>query len=355
MSEVEERTSRSRRPGGTDVARLAGVSQKTVSRVFNGERYVTDEVRERVLAAARELGYRPNRAARALKLERNHRIGVVSLGTALFGPSSLLVALERAARNTGYALTIVNTFEEERGSIAGAVQSLLEEGVDAIVLSEPIDEGEAPLDVDVPVVTIGRAPSVYAPTVLSVIEEEGGDPSGDAVRHLLSLGHTTVHHLAGPQRWWAARGRMEAWRRVLEEAGAAVPPYVEGDWTPQSGYRLGQQLARDGDVSAVFVANDDMAIGLMRALGEAGRRVPEDVSLVGFDDIPVAAYLSPGLTTVRSENEMLATVGLRRLVDHLEDPDAPPAPFPGPMYRLILRESTARFRSRARKGVKRMA
>lgn len=330
-----------RRPGSTDVAKLAEVSQKTVSRVFNGERYVTDEVRERVFDAARRLGYRPNRAARALKLERSHRIGVVSLGSALFGPSSLLVSLERAARDTGYALSIVNTLEGARGSIAEAVQSLLGEGVDAIVLSEPIDEGEASLRVEVPVLTIGRAPSIVAPVVLTVLEEEGGDLAEPAVRHLLSLGHTTVHHLAGPQRWWAAQDRLGSWRRALENAGAPVPEPLEGDWTPGSGYRLGRELARDGAVTAVFVANDDMAIGLMRALAEAGRRVPEEVSVVGFDDIPVAAYLTPPLTTVRPDNSMLAEVGLRRLLDHLKNAESAPVPLPAPMYQLMVRASTA--------------
>ena len=329
-----------RRPGSTDVARLAGVSQKTVSRVFNGERYVTDDVRERVLAAARDLGYRPNRAARALKLERTHRIGVVSLGSGLFGPSSLLVALERAARDTGYSLSIVHTLEGARGSLAEATQRLLAEGVDAIILSEPIDEGEAPPRVDVPVLTIGRAPAVEAPVVLTVLETEGGDLAGEAVRHLLGLGHRTVHHIAGPDRWWAARERQDAWRRALLAAGAPVPEPLAGDWSPEAGYELGKRLAADPSVTAVFAANDDMAIGLMRALAEAGRRVPEDVSVVGFDDIPVAAYLSPPLTTVRPDNVLLATVGLQRLIAHLKDPDSAPVPFPAPMYELKVRGST---------------
>lgn len=329
------------RPGSTDVAKLAGVSQKTVSRVFNGERYVTDEVRARVLDAARRLGYRPNRAARALKLEHNYRIGVVSLGSALWGPSTLLVGLERAARNTGYSLSIVNTLEGTRGATAEAVQQLLAEGVDAIVLVEPIDEGEAPVRIDVPVLTVGRAPSVAAPVVLTVLEEEGGDLTDLAVRHLLSLGHHTVQHIAGPQQWWAAEKRLESWQAALENAGAPVPEPVVGDWTPASGYEAGRRLLERDGVTAVFAANDDMAIGLLRACAEAGVRVPEDVSVVGFDDIPAAAYLNPPLTTIRPDNALLAAVGLQRLLDHLKDPDAPPIPFPQSMYELMIRRSTA--------------
>jgi len=338
----------SRRPGGTDVARLAGVSQKTVSRVFNNEPYVGDQVRRRVLEAARQLGYRPNLAARALQSGRTHRIGVASLGSALFGPATLLVALERAARQTGYALSIVNTFEDEQGSLADALLNLLAQDVDAIVLLEAIDEGETSLAVDVPVLMLGRAPLVSAPKVLTVDAGEAGDPAEDVVRHMLALGHATVHHVAGPLRWWAARERLDGWQRVLKEEGRTVPSYVEGDWTAASGYRAGQELARDPEVTAVFVANDDMAIGVLRALQESGLHVPRDVSLVGFDDIPPAAYLSPALTTVRPDNTMLATVGLQRLVGFLQNPEASPVLLPAPMHQLMLRESTGRRREPGR-------
>ena len=154
MSEGERsggasRQSRQRHPVGADVANLAGVSQKTVSRVINGERYVKEEVRLRVLQAAQELGYRRNSAARALNSGRTQRIGLVSLGSTLHGPASMLFELERAARSTGYSLSVVTTFEGDPAGVAGAIDSLLTEGVDGIVLSEPIDEGEnVRLDID---------------------------------------------------------------------------------------------------------------------------------------------------------------------------------------------------------------
>ena len=136
-----------RRPAGTAVARLAGVSQKTVSRVFNNEPKVSEETRARVLAAARQLGYRPNGAARALLTGRHDRIGVVSLGTAHYGPSSLLVALERAARLANYSLIVANSFDDDVSGVKAAVDNLLFQGVDAIILSEPIDDGEGPITV----------------------------------------------------------------------------------------------------------------------------------------------------------------------------------------------------------------
>lgn len=331
-----------RRPASTDVARLAGVSQKTVSRVFNNEPNVTEGTRNRVHAAARQLGYRPNGAARALLTGRTYRIGVVSLGTAYFGPSTLLVALQRAARGTSYTLSIANTFEADPIGVAAAADDLLSEGVEAIILSEPIDDGGEPLEVDVPVLTLGAAPVVRAPVVLAVHASEGGDAAAEATRYLLGLGHPTVHHIAGPRRWWAARERMGNWRAALASADARVPEPMEGDWSPGSGFRIGQTLARDRDVTAIFAANDDMAIGAIHALREAGRRVPEDVSVIGFDDIPVAAHVSPPLTTFRSDNVALAATSFRYLTDYLADPRTPPTPPPVHTHELIIRSSTAR-------------
>ncbi len=331
-------------PRSVDVARLAGVSQKTVSRVFNDEPYVSAEVRRRVLEAAEQLGYRRNNAARALASGRTRSIGVITLGTALYGPASLLMGVERSVRDTGYALRVVNTMEGDPAGIAGAVDSLLDQGVDGIVVSEPIDEGGADGDVtlraDVPVLVLGAPPLTTATTMLTA--GDGADAMArTATGHLLDLGHETVHHLAGPQLWFAARGRLEGWRATLTAHGRDVPPVVEGDWSAASGYRAGRLLAEDDDVTAVFAANDDMAIGLIRALTEAGRRVPEDVSVVGFDDIPVAAYVTPPLTTMRQPFDAVAQEGLKRLVHSIENPDAAPLPSSDPPVDLIIRSSTA--------------
>lgn len=333
---------RRRPPGSTDVARHAGVSQKTVSRVMNGEPYVSAEVRDRVLAAARELGYRRNTAARALNLGRFHRIGVAWLGSALYGPASQLVALERRARGTSYALSVVSTFEGESGSIMGAVESLLDQGVDGIVLCEPIDEGqELRIDPDVPVLSFGPIPGLEGPRVVVAGAAGSYDAGRLATEHLLGLGHPTVRHVAGPSRWYAARDRVRGWRHALAAAGAAEPEPIEGDWSPASGYEAGRRLAADPEVSAVFVANDEMAIGVLRAMAEAGRAVPEDVSVVGVDDIPPAAYLTPPLTTVRQDFEALADHGLGLLISEIENATEPATPHDVPV-RFVPRRSTAR-------------
>ncbi|WBO68560.1 LacI family DNA-binding transcriptional regulator [Streptomyces camelliae] len=340
MAQGEVRSGSAAAPRGVDVARHAGVSQKTVSRVFNGERYVSEDVRRRVLEAAEELGYRLNSAARALASGRTHSIGVVTLGTALYGPASLLIGIERAARDVGYALRVVNTLEGDPGGIAGAVEHLLEQGVDGIVVSEPIDEGAVSLSVDVPVLVLGSpAPFAGPRTVSAGVGAEL--PAREATRHLLGLGHRVVHHLAGPQRWFAARDRLAGWRAALAERGRDQPPVIEGDWSAASGYAAGHELASDRDLTAVFAANDDMAIGLIRALTEAGLRVPEDVSVIGFDDTPVSAYVTPPLTTVRQPFDAVAREGLRLLVHAIEKPDTELPPANDPPVELVLRASTA--------------
>ncbi|MFG6197048.1 LacI family DNA-binding transcriptional regulator [Nonomuraea sp. JJY05] len=333
---------RRRPPSSTDVAALAGVSQKTVSRVLNGEPYVTEEVRERVLAAARELGYRRNTAARALHLGRFHRIGVASIGSSLYGPSSLLVALERQARELGYAVAVAYTGEGE--GLTSAVESLLAQGVDAVVVSDPIDDPinggqDLRIDPEVPVLSFRPVPGLDGPRVV-VTGASGVDAGRQATEHLLGLGHATVWHVAGPHRWWAARDRARGWREALAAAGAPEPPAPEGDWSPASGYAAGRVLAADPRVTAVFVANDDMAIGVLRALAEAGRPVPDEVSVVGMDDIPAAAYLSPPLTTIRQDFEAIARHGLALLAAEIERRPGEPALGDRPAH-LVVRRSTA--------------
>ncbi|WP_042406680.1 LacI family DNA-binding transcriptional regulator [Streptacidiphilus carbonis] len=327
-------------PRSADVAQMAGVSRKTVSRVFNDEPYVSADVRRRVLKAAEQLGYRLNNAARVLASGRTRSIGLVTLGIAGYGVASLRVSIERAIRDAGYTLRVVGTREGDQGDIASAVDSLLEQGVDGIVISEPVDEGEIALRVDVPVLFLG-APAVFA-TSRTVTSGVGSELLGRAAtEHLLDLGHATVHHVAGPQRWYAAKDRLEGWRAALKERGKTAPPYIEGDWSAASGYAAGRELASDPTVTAVFASGDDMAIGVIHALREAGRRVPQDVSVVGFDDNPVYAFVAPPLTTVRQPFNAAAQEGVRLLVHAIERPDEDLPAASVPPVELIVRSSTA--------------
>src|SRR6187549_2418607 len=300
-----------------DVAKLAGVSHQTVSRVINDSAHVRPETRRRVLAAMRQLDYRPNPAARALVTGRSHTLGVVSFDTTLYGPASTLFAIEQAAHAAGYFITIVSLHALDRPSVMGAIERLRVQGVDGILVISP-QEGAAEalvnLPADIPLVAVEAGPAGSVPVV--AVDQFGGAES--ATRLLLDLGHRTVHHLAGPRDFVEAQQRVEGWRSTLTTAGVEAPPFVHGDWSPRSGYELGRRLAEDPDVTAVFVANDQMALGFLRALHERGRAIPGSVSVVGFDDIPEAQYFTPPLTTVRQDFGAMGRSALRLMLDVME-------------------------------------
>ncbi|MEY9988940.1 DNA-binding LacI/PurR family transcriptional regulator [Streptomyces sp. V4I8] len=347
-------------PRAVDVAQRAGVSQKTVSRVFNGERYVSDDVRRRVLEAAEELGYRLNSAARALASGRTRTIGVVTLGTALYGPASLLIGIERAARDARATRSGCTTrWRATRKASPGPWSPCSNRAwTGSSYPNRSTRERRETTDPSPSASTCRSSSSVPAtfggPRAVAV---GGGaeSPARAATEHLLDLGHVTVHHLAGPQRWFAARDRLEGWRAALSARGRQQPLVLKGDWTAASGYAAGRELASAGDVTAVFAANDDMAIGLIRALTEAGLRVPGDVSVVGFDDIPVSAYVTPPLTTMRQPFDAVAREGLRLLVQAIEKPDAEPEPVNDPPVELVVRASTAPPAENASAGGRRSA
>ncbi|HEY8480915.1 MAG TPA: LacI family DNA-binding transcriptional regulator [Spirillospora sp.] len=290
-----------------DVAAMAGVSAMTVSRVLNAPEKVRPQTRARVVAAMRALDYRPNSAARVLATGRSGVLGVVSFDTTLYGPASTLFSIEQAAREHDYTVSIVSLSSLNRRTIGEGVKRLRGQSVDGIMVVAPHEsaaEGLRELPSDTPLVAVGASVDVPFP-VVAVDHRAGAER---VVRHLLSLGHETVVHLAGPADWVDASGRVEGWRAALEAAGRAAPPPPAGDWSARSGYELGRRIAADPEVTAVFAANDAMALGLLRALREAGRDVPGDVSVVGFDDVPEAAYFPPPLTTVRQN---FAEVGRR--------------------------------------------
>ncbi|MDG4764538.1 LacI family DNA-binding transcriptional regulator [Solwaraspora sp. WMMD406] len=301
----------------TDVARLAGVSHQTVSRVLNDHPNVREQTRLRVRAAIAELGYRPNRAARALVTGRSQVIGVVAQNSTLYGPASLLAAFEQAAGAAGFAVNVGSVRSLDRQSIAGVVDRHLDQRVAGLVVIAPVvSAGEAVEQVPagVPLVTIDGDPE--RTTALVTVDQAAGARA--ATRCLLDAGHSTVWHVSGPADWFDSAGRISGWERTLREAGAEVPPVVPADWSAASGYRAGQMLARMRDVTAVFAANDHLALGILRALSERGRRVPDEVSIVGFDDVPEAAYFTPPLTTVRPDFDAVAKASLALLLRQIE-------------------------------------
>jgi DNA-binding LacI/PurR family transcriptional regulator len=324
-----------------DVARLAGVSHQTVSRVLNEHPNVRQETRLRVLEAMQALNYRRNLAARTLVTRRSGTLGVVGFETTLFGPASMLYGIEDAARTAGYFVTVASIRTLERRSVLEAVDRLCQQSVEGIIAIAPksavtnaliqVPSGLASVGVG------GGADDDAVPTVR--IDNAAG--ARLATQHLLDLGHSTVHHVAGPPDWPEARERLEGWRGTLYAAGAPVPPVESGSWSAQSGYEQGQALARDPHVTAIFCGNDQIALGVLRALQEAGRRVPRDVSVVGFDDMPDSGYFLPPLTTIHQDFAELGRRSLAVLLDQLKQSTerAPDHVLLSP--ELVVRASTA--------------
>lgn len=340
---------RPRRPAVmADVGRLAGVSHQTVSRVINGSRHVSPDTRERVLAAMSELGYRPNSIARALVTGRTQTLGVVNLDTTLYGPASTLFGIERAAHDAGYFIIIASLRTVDRESMMEAIDRLRRHGVDgilAIVSEMEAAEALQHAPEGVPLVAVEAGPETGIPVV--AVDQRLGATM--AVEHLLELGHHTVHHLAGPLSSPEAQQRATAWRASLEAAGAIAPEPLIGDWSARSGYELGRRLARDRSATAVFVANDQMALGVLRAMHEAGRRIPEELSVVGFDDVPESPYFTPPLTTVRQDFGEVGSRALRVLVATIDAATTGSVTPSGSLVppEFVIRESTVSVRGPA--------
>ena len=321
-----------------DVAKHAGVSQKTVSRVVNRAPHVRPEVRDKVTRAIEELGYRPNLAAQVLARERTHTIGVLASGSRLFGPTRRLLGLEQAARRHGYTMALATLPDMSSASVAQGIEDLLARGVEGVVIEVPSHLMELDALARLPVVTSAGWIAGLPRQAVVDVDQEG--ISARMTEYLLSLGHETVWHVAGPRAWDAAQHRVAGWRSALKVAGRRVPRVAYGDWSARSGYEHGRKLAERDDVTAVFAGNDHMAMGILRAFGEAGRQIPLDVSVAGFDDVPEAEYQMVPLTTVAVDAEGAAERILAELMRMIEGEPPPDKPI----YLgadLVIRRSTA--------------
>ncbi|GFZ93434.1 LacI family DNA-binding transcriptional regulator [Nesterenkonia alkaliphila] len=295
-----------RAPSMIDVARRAGVSHQTVSRALNSPEALRSDTLARVQRAMRELGYRRNSQARALKTRRTGLIGVVSPGDVSFGPNRMTLAIEQACRERGFATALSVVRDAQQQTVESTLDFFLGYGIEAVVVIAPI-----PTVADAAKQLSRRMPVVMVTSGLSPAEEQnvvGIDQQMGArlaVQHLVELGHRRIAHLAGPGDWYDARGRIAGWQEVLIESGLDPTLRVSSPgWGAEHGYQAAQQLLdQDAALDAVFVSNDYMALGAVRAMEDAGLRVPEDISVVGFDDVDAAAYFAPALTTVRQPFE----------------------------------------------------
>jgi DNA-binding LacI/PurR family transcriptional regulator len=330
--------SNARLPRLEDVAGRAGVSHQTVSRVINKHPNVSKATRERVEAAIAELGYRRNTMARSLVTRRSQTIGVLASELSQFGPANTLLGVEQAARDAGYFVSIAALKSVNREAIFDALGHFLDQSVDGIVVSVPHSEtllALTEMKPGVPLVAVGSRGN-DAVSGAMVDQQRGAEL---AVQHLIDQGHRRIAHVAGPQDWIDAIARAEGWSQTLRAAGLDSDLLMEGDWSAGSGYEIGRKLAAERSATAIFVGNDQMALGLLRAFNEAGVRVPDDVSVVGFDDQPESGYFTPPLTTVRQDFEELGRRCMDLMLSAVGDGEGARSTVVEPV--LVVRSSTS--------------
>lgn len=321
-----------------DVARLSGVSYQTVSRVINNHPYVSDETRQRVQAAIDTLGYRPSKAATRLAAKSSKTIAIILYGGWFHGPVQIALNMEIAAQNSGLDVILINITEAQK-QLTAALQHVNDWVVDGILLILPVqglpfDEIQA-ICGTTPIIQIDSQRGLEIPSV--VLDDYSGVVQ--SMNYLIEMGHTQFCEIAGPQNWFSAQTRHQACVDVLAERGLPPPPWVAANWSASGGYRAMKKLLDMGEsFSAVVCANDHMALGALRALYEAGLHVPQDVSIVGFDDVPEAAYLIPPLTTVSQNYIQLGITAFEYLMQVM---DAPETPLQQRviMPKMLLRES----------------
>jgi DNA-binding LacI/PurR family transcriptional regulator len=341
---VSASPSRPRKPNISDVAQVAGVSYQTVSRVLNNAPDVSAATRERIQQVIKDLGYRRSRTATALSTSRSTAIGILTDGSPRFGPVGTLMALEKVARESGYFTTVVTAEQPYEDSIPKALDVLDEIDVDGIIVIAPLlPMAEAVRSAGIPIPVEMIAAGVSSTPSLFTYSEDQELGARLATQHLIDLGHTDIAHMAGSMDWFDGRVRRRGWEGALRDAGLTPGLLLEGDWSPGWAYRTGLDLVREGRVpQAIFAASDHTALGLIRAFTESGIRVPDDVSIVGYDDIEGSDFFVPPLTTVRQDFTALARASIDVLLGAIEgrEVDRPPS-----VPTLIARDSAIRARA----------
>jgi LacI family transcriptional regulator, galactose operon repressor len=309
-----------------EVAGRAGVSPTTVSHVVNATRFVSHEIRARVMEAMTELGYHPNAVARSLRRGRTHTLGLVLPDSANPYFAELGRGIETAAFGRNYSVVLCNTEGEELRERV-YVDLLTRRQVDGLLYvpaGSRVDVLRDLLRQALPVVLVDRdLPGAPIDVVLS--DKRGG--AYLATRHLIALGHRRIGCIGGPSSLLMSGQRLQGYRDALAEADLPIDEslVLRGDYHPQSGWAAARSLlASPVPPTAIFAANDLMAIGVLRAAGELGRRVPDDLAVVGFDDIELASYTTPPLTTVSQSASEVGRAAVELLLQRLADPARPP-------------------------------
>ena len=328
-----------RKPNIYDVAKMAGVSHQTVSRVINNADYIKDDTRSKVQSAMEDLGYVPNAAARALVTSKSKIIGILVSDIVYNGPAGMMHAMEKEARKGGFFAISASVDPIESSSIAQGIEHLRRLGIEGLVVITPQSDSVQAVErlvTDIPVVFID------SPHNSKELSAELDNYSGAklATEHLISLGHKEIVHVTGPREWFDSAPRVAGYQDAMKNA-KLEPQVVDGDWTVPTGYEIGRNLDLDSSkVTAIFAANDHLALGLMRALRQRGYAIPERVSIIGFDDVPEAAYYEPPLTTMRPDFAELGRVAMEMMLGHINREETLTADTLVP--ELIARESTAK-------------
>ena len=307
-----------------DVATYAGVSYQTVSRVINDSPNVSPGTRRRVLEAIKALEYQPNKAAQMLVTQRTSTLGVITYGTSFYGPAHMIVGVEKAARAADYRLLYYNLENASPDETRSLVETIGGHTVDGIVIICPV---QSPIYADLerslqgmPMVSVGGALGSQQSSV--IIDQQLG--SRLATRHLIEMGHRRLAEIRGPLEWYDAKARHEGWLAALTEHSLSPVAVEIGSWSAESGYLAAQRLIVNGlPFTGLVVANDQMALGAIRALREQHLRVPEDVSVIGFDDTPETAYFDPPLTTIRQDFAAMGKQSVEYLVQLIRDSQTP--------------------------------
>ena len=306
-----------------DVAQAAGVSTQTVSRVINKFAYVSEETRQRVETVVQQLGYYPSTLARSLIQQRSYTLGVVTFGLKHIGPSRTLYGIADKADELGFMLLMkeLNNFDSSR--IDDVIASLLARQVDGILwLAPEIGENHAWIDehmekIPVPVLFIAMKPREG----ISSVATDNFQGAVMAIQHLLDCGRKKIGHISGPLSWWEADERKRGWRETLKASGCDVSEghCAEGDWSSASGEQAFVQLLESyPDMDSVFVANDQMALSVLRESCRRGVRIPEQLAVIGFDNIPESAHFYPSLTTISQDNQLLGELAVQNIVEMIQ-------------------------------------
>ena len=307
-----------------DVAEKAGVSRQTVSRVINNRQDVSDETRKKVKEIMAELNYQPNAVAQSLSRQKSYLFGVVTAGLKYIGPSRTLSGITNKTEELGYGLLLKEMEYSNSANVLPLLDWFKSHQVDGIIWAAPEIEDNRrwvkdifPL-IDIPIIFL----TMEEQKNVTVVTTDNFTGSQQAVKHLIEMGRKNIGHISGPLNWWEARERKNGWEAALAEAGVKVTDrmWTQGNWSPKSGRSAFLELIEKfPEMDGIFVGNDQMALSVLQSSLQLGKKVPQDLSVIGFDGIADSEFYCPSLSTVSQNQDELGRIAVAELVSQIED------------------------------------